>query len=61
MVSSSFILYTRLVCAYTGSVTYGGAVLFLLFALLFFRDAWMLATLPEQELGKHDADWIPGG
>ncbi|KZV83897.1 UPF0016-domain-containing protein [Exidia glandulosa HHB12029] len=42
-------------------VTYGGAFLFIFFALFFFREAWTLDSkpLPHQELGEHDHDWIP--
>jgi len=41
-------------------VTYGGAALFLVFALIFFRDAFTFSEpMPHQELGEHDKDWIP--
>ncbi|EJD54980.1 UPF0016-domain-containing protein [Auricularia subglabra TFB-10046 SS5] len=42
-------------------VTYGGAFLFIFFALFFFREAWLYDSdpLPHQELGQRDRDWIP--
>ncbi|KAH7103105.1 UPF0016-domain-containing protein [Auriculariales sp. MPI-PUGE-AT-0066] len=42
-------------------VTFGGAVLFILFAAFFFHESWTeyFDPLPHQELGAHDKDWIP--
>lgn len=43
------------------TVTYGGAFLFIFFALFFFHESWIEGAdpLPHQELGQHDKDWIP--